>query len=537
MVSVVYVPIAEGGWAITYEDMSERIEAARALAAQRDRFDAALANMPHGLCMFDGDLRLILCNPAYARLYELLPDLTEPGTPLDAILAHRDRLGSSPVDMATYFDVVEEAAHRRDFASQRVALLDGRTIQITHNPMPHGAYVATHEDITASIRAEAEIRHLAAHDALTGLPNRSSLRAKLHQALSRVRGDDKLAVHCLDLDEFKIVNDTLGHAVGDGVLKAVAARFAECLRDSDVLARLGGDEFVILQGGVAGPEDRSSGAPAGSGHGCALRDRGPSGRVGCQHRHRLLPHDGVMPTRCSRKPTSRSIGPRPTGATPSASSNPRMDRHLLARRRLELDLRAALTAGDFQPALPAAGGCSETGTRQRLRGAAALDHPERGAVSPVDFIPARRRDRAHRADRRLGAAPGLQRRRATGPSDVRVAVNLSPVQFRDGNLTEVVFSALTNAGLAGIAARARDDRIRAAARQRSRRCRRCTSCAISASGSRSTISEPAIRRSATCAPSRSTRSRSTSPSSAISPTSATAWPSSGPWRASARRSG
>ena len=446
VVSIAYVPIDDGGWAITYEDISERIEAARTVATQNERFDAALSNMPHGLCMFDGSKRLILCNPAYARLYALPEDLVRPGTPLDQILAHRARLGNSPVDMGTYFDVVIEAKEKKEFASRRIALLDGRTIQITHNPMPHGAYVATHEDITATIKAEAEIRYLAAHDALTGLPNRTSLREKLSAALARVRRNEKLAVHCLDLDEFKIVNDTLGHPIGDLLLKAVAERLARCVREVDTVARLGGDEFVVLQVDLERPEEagllarrlvEAMTAP--------FNVDGHHINVGVSVGIAFCPNDGIEADEVLKKADIALYRAKADGRNTFRFFELAMDRPLQARRRLELDLRVALAAGDFrlhyQPLVDA-----QTSTVKGFEALLRWTHPERGPLSPLDFIPL-----AEETGLIVPIGEWVVRRAcrdaALWPHDIRVAVNLSPLQFKDGNLTEIVFSALANAGL------------------------------------------------------------------------------------------
>ncbi|MFB2566905.1 ATP-binding protein [Rhizobium sp. IMFF44] len=132
--------------------------------------DIALDNMPHGLCMFSADRRLILCNVAYANMYGLREDLTVAGTPLQTILDYRSHLGSGPVHTATYFDVIGLAAQRGGRASQNVSLQDGRVIRITHSSMADGRYVATHEDISESVRnAEILVRHKETLEATVAL--------------------------------------------------------------------------------------------------------------------------------------------------------------------------------------------------------------------------------------------------------------------------------------------------------------------------------------------------------------------------------
>ncbi len=194
------------------------------LGATPSLLDVVLDNTPTGLCMFDRNRILILCNAAYARLYGLPEEMTRPGTPLDAILAFRIANGNAPSDMETYFQVVEEAHRQGAHAAQRIALQDGRTIQVTHNPMRDGGYVAIHDEVTHHVRAEAEVRHLATHDVLTGLPNRILFSRRLAEALERVGPSSSVAIHCLDLDQFKAVNDIYGHAQGDYLLRCVTDR-------------------------------------------------------------------------------------------------------------------------------------------------------------------------------------------------------------------------------------------------------------------------------------------------------------------------
>ena len=140
---------------------------------QNGLLDIALDNMPHGLCMFSAAKKLILCNLSYAQMYNLPAGLTAVGTPLESILAHRSRLGIAPLHSATYFDVVGEAAQKGGRANQNVVLQDGRVVRITHSAMKDGGYVATHEDITESIRnADALLAHKQTLEATVALRTR-----------------------------------------------------------------------------------------------------------------------------------------------------------------------------------------------------------------------------------------------------------------------------------------------------------------------------------------------------------------------------
>ncbi len=138
------------------------------------------------------------------------------------------------------------------------SLRDGRIISIVNHPTTDGGWVATHEDITEQKRAEERVTYAAHHDPLTGLPNRSLFCEQLEEALKRARRGEQLAVLYLDLDHLKRVNDTLGHPVGDMLLKGVADRLRGCVRDTDLVARLSGDEFAIIQVSLDGPSDAAT---------------------------------------------------------------------------------------------------------------------------------------------------------------------------------------------------------------------------------------------------------------------------------------
>jgi diguanylate cyclase (GGDEF)-like protein len=211
------------------------------------RLDVALNNMTHGLCMFNAHRQLIVCNDTYGRMYDLPPALVEPGTAYQRIYDHRIKIGNG--SLATPEEIAAEAANGSAdgpcaFTQE---LMDGRIIAISQQPMPDGGWVAVHEDVTERRRAEAKIAYLARHDTVTGLPNRVKFREHLEQNFANLREEQKFAVLCLDLDHFKQVNDTLGHPVGDQLLKCVAERLHSCIQDTDLVARIGGDEFAIVQ--------------------------------------------------------------------------------------------------------------------------------------------------------------------------------------------------------------------------------------------------------------------------------------------------
>ncbi len=216
------------------------------IRTQYERLSAAINSMPLGLCMFDTEQKLIVCNQRYAEIYGVSEEHTRPGTPLEAIL--KSRLKVSADAQATERDMMERLiairAGKPWFSINELS--DGRIIAASHHPLSNGGSVATHEDVTERREAEQRIAHMAHHDALTDLPNRIRFREEMTAALSRVERGEMLAVLCIDLDHFKDVNDTLGHPLGDVLLRQVSERLRNCVRPSDTVARLGGDEFAVI---------------------------------------------------------------------------------------------------------------------------------------------------------------------------------------------------------------------------------------------------------------------------------------------------
>jgi diguanylate cyclase (GGDEF)-like protein len=219
----------------------------RSLEQTNVLFDTALRNMAHGLCMFDSDQRLVVCNERYRDMYGLPPDLTKPGTTLRAILQARVAMGCCPPEAEHYVEErLEQVAKSQPYYAVN-ELRDGRIFAVSHPPMRQGGWVAVHQDITAQKQAETQIAYLARHDVLTDLSNRAVLRERMEESLTRLRrGGKPVTLFMLDLDLFKGVNDSLGHPVGDELLKAVARRLLACLRETDTVARLGGDEFAVM---------------------------------------------------------------------------------------------------------------------------------------------------------------------------------------------------------------------------------------------------------------------------------------------------
>ncbi|ACA16328.1 diguanylate cyclase/phosphodiesterase with PAS/PAC sensor(s) [Methylobacterium sp. 4-46] len=425
-------------------------EAARAAAEERARgecdlrtqyarFGIALDSMTQGLCLFDRDDRLILMNARFAAMHGVPADLARPGTPLADLLARLAAHGT------------EGALRRRpegadDPVAFTVDLADGRAISVVQAAIPAGGFVCTHEDVTERRRSEEQIAYLARHDALTGLPNRIPLREWMEEVFARRPYGDVGAVLCLDLDGFKVVNDSLGHPAGDELLRLVARRLRGVVSATDRVARLGGDEFAIVQVGAEQPRQAA-----------LLAER----VVAVLQQPFEIQGQQVVIGASLGVATALSADPTPDALLRSADIalyqakaagrgtwrffDAEMDLEIQRRRRLAADLRRALDEGQFevhyQPLVEA--------RSRALRGFEALlrwRHPEHGSVSPAVFIPLAEETGLIRP---LGAWVLAQAcaEAASWPEPLKIAVNLSPVQFVQGDLVAEVRRVLAETGL------------------------------------------------------------------------------------------
>jgi len=267
VIFVNHQPMPDGGWVAIHNDITEHknieralVESTEALKKSNARFAAALQNMSQGLCMFDAQHRILVANERYRQIYNLPEDLVKPGTQFEQIVAHRRKNGNlNGPDPAEY--IAGQFRNSTDVEK----LGNGRVVMILRHAMADGCWLTTHEDITERWRTETRVAYLAHHDALTGLANRASLVEKIEDACSRYRWrGEEFNVLMVDLDRFKQVNDTFGHPSGDELLKQVAERLKDALKETDVLARLGGDEFAIIQSDDSQEAD-TAGALAASG--------------------------------------------------------------------------------------------------------------------------------------------------------------------------------------------------------------------------------------------------------------------------------
>ena len=441
------------GWVITHEDVTTEIAATarekkrrQELERQNLRLDAAVNNISQGLCMFDSRGRLVICNAPYARIYGLPDRLLKPGTALEDILGHLfDHGMSTHGDREAYVSWRREVIARGEYG-KNVHELNGRLIIMQHHPMADGGWVSTHEDITEQRQQEARIQHLARHDALTELPNRNQFLEQLTAAEPGLERGEKAAVLHIDLNDFRAVNETVGYAVGDKVLKQASARLWGTTRETDMLARLGGDEFALLLRPVHKPADAA-----------AIADRiveamaspfaidGHQISLGASVGIAMAPADGETADRLMKNAHLALHRAKSEGRSSYHFFESGMDAAIQQRRELEAGLRRALERQElrlmYQPLL---------GLRQnRVVCCEALlrwDHPERGAVSPMEFIPV-----AEETGLILQIGEWVLqeacRAAAEWPAEVRVAVNLSPVQFKNRRLFETVQAALRKSAL------------------------------------------------------------------------------------------
>jgi diguanylate cyclase (GGDEF)-like protein len=398
--------------------------------------------------MFDANQKLVICNQRYAEIYSIGAELTKPGTPLRVLLEDHVSKGASPAaDSGEYIERrIAAVANRRPYYYVN-ELRDGHVIAISYHPMPNGGSVVTHEDITERRKVEARIAYMAHHDALTDLPNRVRFREDMEIALARIGRGAKLAVLCLDLDHFKAVNDTLGHPVGDTLLKQAARRLQDCVRPNDAIARLGGDEFAIVQVAVEQPVGATALAARLIKDLSAPFDLNDQQVViGASIGIAIAPNDGSDPDQLMKNADMALYRAKEDGRGVYRFFEPEMDARMQFRRRLELDLRKAVAQGElvlyYQPMV-----VLETECIAGFEALVRWRHPQRGLLLPEEFVP-------------LAEEIGLINpigawvlKEACGeakkwPDNISVSVNLSPVQFKSGTLVLDVVAALGASGLA-----------------------------------------------------------------------------------------
>jgi len=410
------------------------------------RFDTALNNMPHGLCMFDSKRRVVVANQKLGQQLGFPADVELKGASVRKLVDCVVEAGLvSEVNAQDMVDRLDARLSGSEDTTFVVDLLNERTLEFTVQPMENGGMVVLVEDITERRIAEAKINHLARYDALTGLPNRAVLHDRMEQALKNWRPDNMCAIHFIDLDQFKQVNDTLGHTRGDMLLEAVAERLKSSICDADVISRFGGDEFVILQapiktvGECETLAERVLEALAGTydldGHKVVV-----TASIGI-----AVAKNPIDPEQFLRNADIALYQAKADGRGTWRWFEAKMEASAQARRVLEFDLRNATENDSFemyyQPIF-------NLKTR-RIETCEALlrwPHRERGMVSPAEFIPvAEEMGLIVEIGNQALYKACLECRR--WPGDTAVAVNLSSMQFDRSNVPALVRETLNATNL------------------------------------------------------------------------------------------
>jgi diguanylate cyclase (GGDEF)-like protein/PAS domain S-box-containing protein len=430
------------GFAKITRDITERKSWEDDLRETSRRLDLALSNMSQGLLLFDPDGRLILFNRQLAAIFPWANGACERGQ------SFLDVCRLACPDEATAQDLA--GRHLAVIAAGRPETMvetlgEGRIIALAHRPIGDGSWVTTCEDVTERRRSEARIAHLARHDALTGLPNRVSFNEALAEALASRASGEQVAVLGIDLDRFKEINDQRGHAVGDEVLRHLAARLSASLRENEMIARFGGDEFAAVKR-FRDPEELNDfiqrleaafSTPLVADHAEIV----PAASIGVA----LHPADGATGDQLVNNADLAMYRAKGTIGQSVAFYEARMDEQVRERRALTKDLWQALAAGHFRlhyQVQKAVATGEVTGYEVLVR----WTHPERGAISPADFIP---------LAESCGAIVPLGewvlrtacREAASWTVPHRIAVNLSPVQLGHGDLVQTVADILAETGL------------------------------------------------------------------------------------------
>jgi diguanylate cyclase (GGDEF)-like protein len=415
---------------------------------QANRFDIALNNMSHGLCMLDEQNRLQVWNERFLELLHLKDMPVRVGMPATHLLRHSIRAGNHRTKSIkkVFTDLAQGLAQDR-FDQVQTSPDGDRTIAVSRRIMSGGGSVVILEDVTESKRAQERITHLAKYDDLTGLANRNQFRERINGMLAAMhKRKNHVAIHLIDLDRFKTINDTLGHPIGDKLLKEVASRLKTVIRPGDMITRFGGDEFVVLQIGTERYQDAKWLAERLA---RTLKDPfdidGHRIDIGASIGIAMAPMDGVDADQLLKKADMALYAAKNGGGGDHRFFALEMEEAAQERRALELDLREALTSEQFdlyfQPLVDLRSGRVTTcEALMRWR------HPRRGMVPPSIFIPI-----AEETGLIITLGEwALQRacyEAAKWPKSVKVAVNLSPVQFRDRGLALQVVSALAKSGL------------------------------------------------------------------------------------------
>jgi diguanylate cyclase (GGDEF)-like protein/PAS domain S-box-containing protein len=439
------------GFANITQEITERKAAEDAMAATARNLDAAISNMPLGLLLFDRNEHLILANDHFADLYDLDRAAITPGTTFRALsdLVVSQCLGHRPdEDILSTHHARHMALITHQGGGTMVSdLFSQRSMAISHRPMADGGWVSTFEDVTERRASEARIQHMARHDDLTGLPNRAHFNDYIDEELIQAEANGgQLAIITLDLNRFKDINDQHGHAAGDAVLKALAERMKVVTQgENRLIARFGGDEFTLVKryDSVARVEDRVRQLYDAL---CApIPINGVDITVACAFGVALHPQDGATREVLLNNADLALSRAKSLPGQAICYFDSAMDEAARNRNALAKDLPRALQNNEFRLFYQVQQSV-ETGQITGYEALIRWKHPERGFVSPVDFIGV-----AEESGSIVEIGAWVLRtaclEAVSWGNNLKIAVNLSPVQLNEIGLIETVQQVLIETGL------------------------------------------------------------------------------------------
>jgi diguanylate cyclase (GGDEF)-like protein len=413
------------------------------------QFDFAINNMSHGMCMISAEGRVLVSNNRFSEFLGLSPRRSLVGVRLASLVRLARRRGNAPGEAVDRLRKAITATSARSAPyAMEFEMADERAFDITLTPNSRGGWVMVVHDVTAKRNADRVIDRMAHFDSVTGLCNRRSFEIALSAALAEpIAADRCIDVMFLDLDDFKQVNDSLGHTMGDKLLIEIAGRLNQIIGPRDLVARWGGDEFVILHHNDSfGSRIETLAQLIIDEVGRAVEIDGVEVFVGASVGTASAPADGMTPDTLLSNADIALYAAKADGRRRWRAFEKAMDTKIQVRRLVELELRAAV-ANDaidvfFQPIFDV--------RSRRIVSFEALArwwHPVRGAVSPTEFIPILE-DIGLMEEFGAGVLRRACAACAAWPEDVSISVNLSSSQFRSGRLQTIVADALNRAGLA-----------------------------------------------------------------------------------------
>ena len=445
-------PVTGDGWVATHEDITER----QNLEQERDR-DRAFLNriidhIPTQITVKSvQDRRYVLANSVAEAQFGKARNEIIGGTAHDVFengLADRitaaDEAALNSPDGHFLDDVDWDLGAGTRFITARRIVIRDRSDEPQY-------LINLVDDITERKLSSDRMVHLAHYDALTDLPNRALFHEQLEQEIKRINRGEQFAVLYIDIDEFKGINDSLGHAVGDELLKGVALRLSRCVRETDFVARLGGDEFAVVQTAIHNSDDVTELVnriydEIREPYECLGHQISTDASIGIA----LAPRDGTNLEQLLKNADLAMYSAKADGRRTHRFFEPEMDARIKKRRQLELDLRRIIADGEFceggfevhyQP-LVSLRDDRVTGCEALLR----WRHPERGMISPAEFIPVAE-ETGMIAELGEWVLASACAEAATWPEHIKIAVNVSPVQFRSHGLPLKVASTLASSGL------------------------------------------------------------------------------------------